>query len=147
MRATLVLPFIVTTQRTDDMANRYKREAVLESLYTKAKTVCDNVFTSSRPVATDKMDSFIVVRLPQGIDPYADTHNIAYVQFVSFVRDRQGGVERADVMEEMIDGISALFPFNDSLMSCNDTPLVLDTKSDGMGFHSTIIQFKIVIKL
>lgn len=129
------------------MANRYKREAVLESLYTKAKTVCDNVFTSSRPVATEKMDSFIVVRLPQGIDPYADTHNIAYVQFVCFVRDRQGGVERADVMEEMIDGISALFPFNDSLMSCNDTPLVLDTKSDGMGFHSTIIQFKIVIKL
>jgi hypothetical protein len=63
------------------------------------------------------------------------------------VRDRQGGIAREDVMEEMIEGITALTPFNDSLMSCNDTPLILNTVSDGMGFHSTIIQFKIVIKL
>lgn len=129
------------------MANRYKREEVLQALYTKASTVCDKVFTSSRPTATDKMDEFIVVRLPQGIDPYADTHNIAVVQMNCFVRDRQGGIAREDVMEEMIEGITALTPFNDSLMSCNDTPLILNTVSDGMGFHSTIIQFKIVIKL
>lgn len=129
------------------MANRYKRKEVLQALYTKASTVCDKVFTSSRPTATDKMDEFIVVRLPQGIDPYADTHNIAIVQMNCFVRDRQGGIAREDVMEEMIEGITALTPFNDSLMSCNDTPLILNTVSDGMGFHSTIIQFKIVIKL
>lgn len=129
------------------MANRYKRKEVLQALYAKASTVCDKVFTSSRPTATDKMDEFIVVRLPQGIDPYADTHNIAVVQMNCFVRDRQGGIAREDVMEEMIEGITALTPFNDSLMSCNDTPLILNTVSDGMGFHSTIIQFKIVIKL
>ena len=129
------------------MANRYKRKEVLQALYTKASTVCDKVFTSSRPTATDKMDEFIVVRLPQGIDPYADTHNIAVVQMNCFVRDRQGGIAREDVMEELIEGITALTPFNDSLMSCNDTPLILNTVSDGMGFHSTIIQFKIVIKL
>lgn len=129
------------------MANRYKRKEVLQALYTKASTVCDKVFTSSRPTATDKMDEFIVVRLPQGIDSYADTHNIAVVQMNCFVRDRQGGIAREDVMEEMIEGITALTPFNDSLMSCNDTPLILNTVSDGMGFHSTIIQFKIVIKL
>lgn len=129
------------------MANRYKRKEVLQALRTKASTVCDKVFTSSRPTATDKMDEFIVVRLPQGIDPYADTHNIAVVQMNCFVRDRQGGIAREDVMEEMIEGITALIPFNDSLMSCNDTPLIPNTVSDGMGFHSTIIQFKIVIKL
>lgn len=129
------------------MANRYKRKEVLQALYTKASTVCDKVFTSSRPTATDKMDEFIVVRIPQGIDPYADTHNIAVVQMNCFVRDRQGGIAREDVIEEMIEGITALTPFNDSLMSCNDTPLILNTVSDGMGFHSTIIQFKIVIKL
>ena len=129
------------------MANRYKRKEVLQALYAKASTVCDKVFTSSRPTATDKMDEFIVVRLPQGIDPYADTHNVAVVQMNCFVRDRQGGIAREDVMEEMIEGITALTPFNDSLMSCNDTPLILNTVSDGMGFHSTIIQFKIVIKL
>ena len=129
------------------MANRYQRKDVLEALAAKAKTVCDRVYTSSRPTATDKMDAFIVVRLPQGIDPYADTHNIAYVQMNCFVRDRQGGVENVNVMEELIEGVTSLTPFNDELMSCNGSPLVLDTKSDGMGFHSTIIQFKVVIKL
>lgn len=129
------------------MACRYKRKEVLQELYTKALTVCDRVFTSSRPTATDKMDEFIVVRLPQGISPYADTHNIAYVQMICFVRDRQGGIENTNVMDNLIDGVTSLVPFNDSLMSCNDSPLVLDTKSDGMGFHSTIIQYKVVIKL
>lgn len=129
------------------MANGYKRKEVLEELYGKALTVCDKVFTSFRPTATDKMDKFIVVRLPQGIYPYADTHNTAYVQMICFVRDRQGGIENADVMEELIDGITSFVPFNDELMSCNEKPLVLETKSDGMGFHSTIIQFQIVIKI
>lgn len=129
------------------MANRYQRRDVLESLWAKAKTVSGHVFTSGRPIATDKMDEFIVVRLPQGIDPYADTHNIAYVQMNCFVRDRQGGIVNEDEMEELIDGIVGLLPFDDALMSCNEKPLVMDCKSDGMGFHSTIIQFKIVIKV
>lgn len=126
--------------------NRYKRKEVLEALYTMAKRVSNNVFTSSRPMAHDKLDDFIVIRLPQGITPYADTHNISYVQMVCYVRDRKGGVENVNKMETMIDGIVTQLPFGDSLMSNNDTPIVLDAKSDGMGFHSTIIQFKIVIK-
>lgn len=129
------------------MADRYRRKEVLQELYNKALTVCDKVFTSFRPTATDKMDKFIVVKLPQGIFPYADTHSTAYVQMLCFVRDRQGGIENADVMDELIEGVTSLTPFNDSLMSCNDAPLVLETKSDGMGFHSTIIQFKVVIKI
>ena len=129
------------------MSNRYRRKAVLRELFEKALSVCDRVFTSSRPTATEKMERFIVVRLPQGISPYADTHNAAYGQFVCFARDRQGGVENVDVMEEMIEGVSSLFPFNDALLSCNGKPVVFETKSDGMGFHSTIIQFRIVIKV
>lgn len=129
------------------MANRYKRSDVLENLYTKALTVCDKVFTSSRPTATEKMNSFIVVRLPQGIDPYADTHNTAYVQMICFVRDRKGGIENVNEEEELIEGITNLVPFDDDLMSCNDKPVVLGTKSDNMGFHSTIIQFRVVIKV
>ena len=127
------------------MANRYKRKDVLDALYNKALGVCDNSFTS-RPVATDKMDTFIVVSLPQGIDPYADTHNTAYVQFHCYARDRQGGVVNENALEELVDGIVNLFPFNDSLMSCNASPIVLGAKSDGLGFHSVIIQTRLVIK-
>lgn len=129
------------------MSNRYKYKDVLADLFAKAKTVSNHVFTSSRPTATERMNSFIVVRLPQGIDPYADTHNTAYVQMNCFARDRQGGVENVDEMERLINGIVGLLPFDDELLSCNDKALVLNTKSDGMGFHSTIIQFKVVIKV
>lgn len=125
----------------------YKRQAVLQELFNKAKTVCSKVYTSSRPNATEDMDKFIIVRLSQGISPYADTHNTAYGQFVCYVRDRQGGIENTGKMDSLIDGLSALFPFNDSLMSCNDTPKLLVTKSDGMGFHATVMQFKLVIKI
>lgn len=120
---------------------------MLLDLCTKVQTVCENVFTSSRPVATDKMDRFVVVRFSNGIRPYADTHNVAYVQANCFVRDRQGGIENVDVMEDMVDGIVGLFPLDDELVSCSGNPIVLDTKSDGMGFHSTIIQFIAVIKI
>lgn len=125
----------------------YKRKEVLRNLYDKALTICDKVFTSSRPTATEQMKKFIVVRLPQGIDPYADTHHISYAQMICFVRDKQGGLEDVNVMEDMVESVMGLFPMDDSLISCNNAPLLLSTKSDGMGFHSTIIQFNIVIKL
>lgn len=129
--------------------NRYKRKSVFQALEAKAKTVSDNVYRTSRPLAkiTERMKDFIIIRLPQGIDPYADTHNTAYVQFVCFVKDVQEGIESTGRMEELIEGVSSLFPFNDELMSCNNTPIILSSKSDGMGFHSVIIQFKVVIKI
>ena len=148
MLASWVLLFIATILRTKlCMANRYQRKDVLAMLYGMVSAFCDKVFTSNRPVATDKMDSFLVIRLSQGVYPYADTHNTAYVQVHCFVRDRQGGVENVGEMERLIDGVVSLVPFNNSLMSCNDTPLVLETKSDGMGFYCTVIQFKLVINV
>lgn len=128
------------------MARQYKRKEVLEELESKVAVFSQNVF-STRPSATDQMDDFIIVKLPQGIDPYADTHNVAYVQMNCFVRDKQGGREQIEKMDELIQGVTSIVPFNDELMSCNDIPLVLGTQSDGMGFHSTIIQFKVVIKI
>lgn len=131
------------------MANRYKGKEVLEALcnmITEAN-ISNNVYTRTRPTATEKMDEFIVIRLPQGIDPYADTHNIAYVQFNCFARDRQGGIVNENVIESMVEGVTSLMPFDTDLMSCNSTPVILEVKTDGMGFHSVIIQIKIVIKV
>lgn len=148
MLAILALLSIAIILRTKGiMSNRYKRKAVLQALYTKAKEVCDKVYTTSRPTATEQMDSFILIRLPQGIYPYADTHNTTYAQMICYVRDRQGGVENVDLEEELVEGITSIFPFNDELLSCNSAPLILESKSDGMGFHSTVIQFKVVIKV
>ena len=129
------------------MANRYKRQAVLAALTTMVSAVCGDVHTSSRETVKEPSNQFVIIQMPQGIDPYADTHNTAYVQFHLFAKDISKGVESITRMESLIDGISGLFPFNTELMSCNQKPVMTGSKSDGMGYHSVIMQFKIVIKV
>ena len=147
MQATSVLPSIVTNTRRKAMANRYKRKEVLNALRNMIVPFCSEVYMSSRETVKTSSNNFVIVKLPQGIDPYADTHNTAYVQFQLFAKDISNGVESVDRMESLIDSCSALFPFNTSLMSCNEKPLLTDSKSDGMGYHSCVMQFKIVIKV
>ena len=129
------------------MANRYKRKDVLTALRAMVVPICSEVYTSNRETVKTSSNQFVIIRLPQGIIPYADTHNTAYVQFQLFAKDISNGVESIERMENLIEGISGLFPFNTSLMSCNSKPLQLESKSDGMGYHSIIMQFRIVIKV
>lgn len=129
------------------MANRYKRQAVLTALREMVLPICGDVHTSNRETVKTTSDQFVIISLPQGITPYADTHNTAYVQFHLFAKDVSNGVESVTRMESLVEGISTLFPFNTELMSCNDKPIQLGSKSDGMGYHSIIMQFKIVIKV
>lgn len=129
------------------MANRYKRKEVLEALRTMVLPICDEVYTSNRETVTTTKNQFVIIKLPQGITPYADTHNTAYVQFHLYAKDIANGVESLQRMEDLVDAFSALFPFSTSLMSCNEKPLLLESKSDGMGYHSSVMQFKIVIKI
>lgn len=129
------------------MVNRYKREAVLTELYTMMTGVCKDVYTSSRPTVKDTTDKFVVIRLPQGIRPVSDIHNTAYVQLHLYAKDRANGVEHVQRIEELVDGVLALIPFDTELMSCNETPVQLESKSDGLGYHSVVIQFRITIKI
>lgn len=129
------------------MANRYKRKDVLDALRKMVLPVCAEIHTSNRETVKTTSNKFVIIKLPQGIEPYADTHNTAYVQFQLFAKDIANGVESVQRTEELIEGVSALFPFNTELMSCNDKPTLLPTVSDGMGYHSSIMQFKIVIKV
>lgn len=128
------------------MANRYKRQEVLMMLTDMAKSVCENVFVSTRPQSKQPYNEFLVVRVGN-IDPYAQTHNIATVQINCFAKDRDGGVEAADRIETLIDGVTSLLPFDNERMSCNENPIILPSVSDGMGYHAVIIQFKLIIKL
>ena len=129
------------------MANRYKRKDVMEALRNMVLPICPDVHTSNRETVRTTSDTFVIIRMPQGIEPYADTHNTAYVQFHLFAKDIANGVESLQRMEDLVDSVSALLPFNTKLMSCNDTPLLTESKPDGMGYHSSILQFKIVIKV
>ena len=121
-------------------------EQILRMLHDKVSGLTDKVFTNTRPLAYEQMDDFIVVRLVSE-DPYADTHNMGYVQYHIYVRDRQGGIENVPKMGELVEGVKSLHPFNNTYASCNSKPTQLQSKSDGMGFHVTVIQFRLVIKL
>ena len=146
MQAISVHHYTVTNTRRD-MANRYKRQAVLDALRKMILPICGEVHTSSRETVKATSNNFVIIKLPQGITPYADTHNTAYVQFHLYAKDIANGVESVQRMESLIDSVSGLFPFNTSLMSCNEKPLLLDSKSDGMGYHTSVMQFRIVIKV
>lgn len=129
------------------MANRYKRKDVMEALRNMIVPICPDVHTSNRETVKTSSDKFVIIKMPQGIDPYADTHNTAYVQFHLFAKDIANGVESLQRMEDLVDSVSNLLPFNTELMSCNDIPVLTESKTDGMGYHSSILQFKIVIKV
>lgn len=129
------------------MANIYKRKEVLAALRGMVLPVCADVHTSSRETVKTSSNQFVIIKLPQGIRPYADTHNTAYVQFQLFAKDISNGVESVDRMESLIDGISSLIPFDTELMSCNEKPILTGSVSDGMGYHSSILQTKILIKI
>lgn len=129
------------------MANRYKRQDVLKALREMILPICDDVHTANRETVKTTKNQFVIIKMPQGITPYADTHNTAYVQFQLYAKDVSNGVESVTRMEGLIEGVSGLFPFHTELISCNDTPLLTESKSDGMGYHSCIMQFKIIIKV
>lgn len=129
------------------MANEYKRKDVLEALRAMVLPVCSDVHMSNRETVKTSSNQFVIIRLSQGIRPYADTHNIAYVQFHLFAKDIANGVESVQRMEDLVDGICGLFPLSSELMSCNEKPIMSDSKSDGMGYHSIIMQFRITIKI
>ena len=121
-------------------------EQLLRMLCDKVSDLSDKVFTNTRPLAYEQMQDFIVVRLVSE-DPYSDTHDIGYVQYHVYVRDRQGGIENVPRMGELVSGVKHVYPFNNSLVSCNEKPVQMQSKSDGLGFHVTVIQYRLVIKL
>ena len=128
------------------MTSIYKRRDVLLELREMILPICSDIHTSNRETVKTTKKQFVIIKMPQGISPYADTHNTAYVQIHLFVKDISNGIESVEKMESLVEQVSSLFPFSSDLMSCNETPLLLESKSDGMGYHSSVLQFRITIK-
>jgi len=128
------------------MTSIYKRRDVLLELREMILPICSDIHTSNRETVKTTKTQFVIIKMPQGISPYADTHNTAYVQIHLFVKDISNGIESVEKMESLVEQVSSLFPFSSDLMSCNETPLLLESKSDGMGYHSSVLQFRITIK-
>lgn len=125
----------------------YQRKAVIEQLYNAVADISENRFISTRPSAiSDKLEDFILIRLPQAIQQPASTYQTTIGQFVVFARDKRNTGENCARLEELQQQITSLFPISNSLFIAS-RPIILYGGSDGLGFHSLIIQFDIRIHL
>lgn len=123
----------------------YPRLEVLRELDRLTSGISPNRFISTRPPATaEPMQDFLLIRLPQTIYDRGDTYQSTVGQIAVFARDIQGGLEDTLRLEHMQQAVTALFPVAAETFHAT-RPLVLPGGSDGAGFHSLIIQFRITI--
>ena len=134
------------------MANRFKRKEVLEALLKLMSNVVQEVYTTVRPTVKETSKNWAVVSLPYGINASTSTLNYAHARIQLFYKDRENGIENVNAGEELIDKTIEAMDRDLSvggrfahLMTCNDQPRVLYFKSDHMGYHSVVIQFKLII--
>lgn len=121
----------------------FPRLELLQALNDLVMDISPNVFISTRPSAvSESMEDFIILRLPQGIRQPADTYQLTTGQIVVFARDIESDLENTIRLEEMQKAVVELFPIRDNRFLATQ-PILLYGGTDGLGFHSLIIQFNI----
>lgn len=127
---------------------------ILQGLKDKALTVCSKVYTQERPTATDDgLASFIVVSVPTSLYEEIEGMSIGWwthtaVQFEIYTKDKataanpnQMNIPKSD---SMFCDIMNLFPFTiqgqDVVYNVKSPEVLLVGRSDGNGFHFTLIQ-------
>lgn len=124
---------------------QFHRMEVLKSLSDLTASITPNRFVSSRPPATSEpMDDFLLIRLPQTIYDRGDTYQSTWGQIAVFAKDVQGGLENTLRLEEMQSAVMELFPIKVDRYHAK-MPRLHPGGTDGAGFHSLIIQFRITI--
>lgn len=119
-------------------------KAVREFLYTKAKTICDNVFDVTRPTATERMDEFVVVAL-KNKQPHSTISDKAWIQFHLYVRDGGNGTFKDNIMQGLIDAVKGLNLQTPLFLLNGGEPYETDPKSDGLGFHAVCVQYSVTL--
>lgn len=134
------------------MANRFKRKEILKALFDMMSDIVEEVHTTDRPTVKDSTKSWAVVSLPYGINAETSITNYANARIQMFYKDRENGIENVDAGEELVDKTINAMKRDlvaggrfESLMTCNDEPRVIYFKSDHMGYHAIVIQFKVII--
>ena len=113
----------------------YRRMDILKQIADAVTGIGEKVFITDRPAAEQKaMKDFVVIRLPQTIQDKGSTYQDTYCQINVFAHDRSNGIENTVRLDEMqMEVVSAV------------SPRLLPGGNDGLGFHSLIIQAKLII--
>lgn len=125
------------------MSIRFDRMGILKKLVDSMADVSNHVFVSDRPNATtEQMNDFVVVALTGATNDrnaYGDSH----IRIDVFAKDRNGGIEATDKLEEMQQKVLEKFPMvNDKFTTYK--PQLIAGGDDGLGFHYLMITAKIV---
>lgn len=128
----------------------YPRMEVLQSLYELTADITPNRFITTRPNAVGKqMEEFLLIRISQSMDEWGNVCQFSTGQIAVFARDVQGGLENSLKLEQMQSAVMNIFGKERVINTPTYTawePRLLPGGSDGAGFHSLIIQFKLQIK-
>lgn len=125
------------------MSVKFDRMGILRVLSDTISDVSGNVFITGRPAATaEQMDNFVVVALTGSMNDrnaYGDSH----IRIDVFAKNRSGGIEATDKLEEMQRKVFEKFPLvNEKFTSYK--PALIAGGDDGLGFHYLMITAKIV---
>jgi hypothetical protein len=116
---------------------------ILKELVDSMADISKNVFVSDRPNATtEQMKDFVIVALTGAMidrNAYGDSN----IRIDVFAKDRKGGLEATDKLEEMQLKVFEKFPMvNDKFTTYK--PRLIAGGDDGLGFHYLMITAKIV---
>lgn len=125
------------------MSIRFDRMGILKKSVDSMADVSKHVFVSDRPTATtEQMKDFVVVALTGAMidrNAYRDSN----IRIDVFAKDRKGGIEATDKLEEMQLKVFEKFPMvNDKFTTYK--PRLIAGGDDGLGFHYLMITAKIV---
>lgn len=128
----------------------YNYNGVLKTLYEKLAEICENVYTSNRPLAVpEQMQEFAVVSVPGQMR--ARVHGggygavSTYCTIELYVKLRKGGQENLVRIDELTKSVLRLFPISNDIMAASRPMLVL-RGSDGLGFSAVLISAELLIK-
>lgn len=125
------------------MSVRFDRMGILKELSELMAGVSGNVFVSDRPNAVaEQMGDFVVVALTGAMNDrtaYGDSH----IRIDVFAKDRSGGIEATDKLEEMQRNVLGMFPMVNGRFTTYK-PRLIAGGDDGLGFHYLMITAKIV---
>ena len=117
----------------------YRRMDILKQIADAVTGIGEKVFITDRPAAEQK-----AIRLPQTIQDKGSTYQDTYCQINVFAHDRSNGIENTVRLDEMQMEVVSKFPIVTELFSAV-SPRLLPGGNDGLGFHSLIIQAKLII--
>lgn len=118
---------------------------ILKELCGILSGISENVTASNRPSAKQKqMKDFIVVSFPTNI-PDSKVVQATTLRIDLAARNTVNGLENTLRLQEMLDGVTALFPIHPSMRYTVSNPTLVLKGDDGLGFSHWLINADILI--